>query len=515
MIYVQVVAGTLVTPELVTDMLSSMCDAAVTDVVEMMCGPCCTTITCRSGKNQNPHRRRIGGVLCPVTYAAALADAFYTSLFDTVRFIRSANPRCSFILESPAVSLLCELPQMRALLADIPATFVVHDHCVLACTPIDHWHGSTNKPTQYAVFGYDPDALPESFRCAKLGCPHRLSLDADARRCLVQQQPAKRHRQEGQMRVCAESAARIPVGTFQFAFPLSARLHPTPACGPVEPCPAAAPTPPPVDLQPYGAYLSLRLPADHRLRRLTPLTCVYNAATLHAVCGHTLRGQRLTDSANQWQGFRMINASGQLISAPNITAADVRLDAHCDICTRTQMQAAPSHSVHPRAGRQVAAAVVCPAPFGLADISTSFLGVCTPWYSEPVPTPTWGQWLLPAESRPIPALVALPALAPTVDPTLPKEGEAAFTDSSDYDTPALGCCPDSSDSDPEAERDVDTVPTEHNISDRVYTHPNALGTDCRTFAALELLPDHMKKGRLALLHTSTSSTVSWLRRVAH
>jgi hypothetical protein len=127
LIYVQVVAGTLVTPELVTAMLSSMCDAAVTDVVEMMCGPCCTTITCRSGKNKNPHRRRIGGVLRPVTYDAAIADAFYTSLFDTVRFVHSANPRCSFILESPADSLLRELPQMRALLADIPATFVVHE----------------------------------------------------------------------------------------------------------------------------------------------------------------------------------------------------------------------------------------------------------------------------------------------------------------------------------------------------------------------------------------------------
>ena len=508
LIYVQVVAGTLVTPELVTAMLSSMCDAAVTDVVEMMCGPCCTTITCRSGKNKNPHRRRIGGVLCPVTYDAAIADAFYTSLFDTVRFVHSANPRCSFILESPADSLLRELPQMQALLADIPATFVVHDHCVLACTPIDHWHGSTNKPTQYAVFGYNTAALPESYRCAKLGCPHRLSHDVDARHCLVQQQPAKRHRLEGQIRVDAESAARIPVGVFQFAFPLSARLHPTPTCGPVAPYPAAALTSPPVDLQPYGAYLSLRLPADHRLRRLTPLTCVYNATTLHAVCGHTLRGQRLADSANQWQGFRMINASGQLISAPNITAADVRLDAHCDICTRTQMQAAPSHSVHPRAGRQLAAAVACPAPFGLADISTSFLGVCTPWYSEPVPIPTWGQWLLPTESLPMSELVAFPALAPAVSPTLPEEGEATFTDSSDYDTPAPGRCPDSSDSDPEAECDVDTVPTVSNISDRVYTHPNALGPDCRTFAALELLPDHMKKGRLAhfdIVHSELAS----------
>ena len=98
----------------------------------------------------------------------------------------------------------------------------------------------------------------------------------------------------------------------------------------MEPYPAAAPTSPPVDLQPYGAYLSLRLPNDHRLRRLTPLTCVYNATTLHAVCGHTLRGQRLADSANQWQGFRMLNTSGQLISAPNITAV-TKLS-----CTRTK-----------------------------------------------------------------------------------------------------------------------------------------------------------------------------------
>jgi hypothetical protein len=36
LIYVQVVAGTLITPELVTGMLSSLCDAAVTDVVEMI-----------------------------------------------------------------------------------------------------------------------------------------------------------------------------------------------------------------------------------------------------------------------------------------------------------------------------------------------------------------------------------------------------------------------------------------------------------------------------------------------
>ena len=508
LIYVQVVAGTLVTPELVTGMLSSLCDAAVTDVVEMMCGPCCTTITCRSGKKKNPHRRRIGGVLCPVTYEAAVADVFYASLFDTIRFIRSANPRCSFILESPADSLLRELPQMQALLTDMPATFVVHDHCVLACTPIDHWHGSTNKPTQYAVFGYDPASLSVSFRCAKLGCPHRLSLDADARHCLVQQQPAKRHRQEGQVRVCAESAARIPVGVFDIAFPLSARLHPTPTSEPVAPMPSAAPASQPVDLPPYGAYLSLRMPPDHRLRRLTPLTSVYNATTLHAVCGHTLRGQRLADSANQWQGFRMINSSGQLISAPNITAADVRLDAHCDICTRTQMQAAPSHSVHPRAGRQLTAPVACPAPFGLADISVSFLGVCTPWYSEPVPIPAWGQWLLPTEFCPMPALVALPALAPTMESTLPDEGEATFTDSSDYDTQGPGCCPDSSDSDSEAERDVDTIPTVLNISDRVYTHPNALGPECRTFAALELLPDHMKKGRLAhfdIVHSELAS----------
>ena len=225
MIYVQVVSGTLTTPELATDMLSSLCDAAISDVVEMMCGPCCTTTTCRSGKRKNPHRRRIGGVLCPVTYEAAVADVFYSSLFDTVRFIHSANTpsQCSFILESPADGLLRELPQLQALLADIPATFIVHDHCVLACEPIDHWHGSTNKPTQYVAINYDPDKLPMSLRCAKLGCPHRLSLDADACHCLVQQLPAKRHRQDGQMRVCAESAARIPVGVFRLAFPLSAR----------------------------------------------------------------------------------------------------------------------------------------------------------------------------------------------------------------------------------------------------------------------------------------------------
>ena len=507
-IYVQVVPGTLVTPELITGMLSDLCDAAVADVVEMMCGPCCNTTTCRSGKKKNPHRRHIDGVLRPVTYEAAVADVFYSNLFDTIRFIRSANPQCSFILENPADGLLRELPQMQALLADIPATFIVHDHCTLACEPIDHWHGSTQKPTQYVVIGYDPHTLPGSLRCAKLGCPHRLSLDADAYHCLVQQLPAKRHRQDGQMRVCAESAARIPVGVFRHAFPLSARLHPTPTSGSIS-CLAAVSPPTPLDLPPYGAYLSLRIPADHRLRRLTPLTCVFDATTLHAICGHTLRGQRLADSANQWQGFRMLNASGQLLSAPNITAADVRLDAHCDVCTRTQMQAAPSHHAHPRAGRQLPASVACPAPFGLADVSASFLGANVPWYSEAVPIPTWGNWLLPTASCPMPPPPAMPALTPIVSTTPPpEEGETHLSDSSDYDTPAPGRCPDSSDSDAEAERDVDTIPTTPPISDRVFTQPHARGPECRTFADLELLPDHMRKGRLAhwdIIHSELAS----------
>jgi hypothetical protein len=116
-VYAQVLPGTLVTPALVTDMLASLCDATITDVVELMCGPCCTTTSCRSGKRQNPHRRRIDGVLRPVTYEAALADVFYSSLFDTVRHIRSVNPRCSFILENPADGLLRALPQVQALLA--------------------------------------------------------------------------------------------------------------------------------------------------------------------------------------------------------------------------------------------------------------------------------------------------------------------------------------------------------------------------------------------------------------
>jgi hypothetical protein len=122
-------------------MLTDLCDAAVTDVVEMMCGPPCTTTTCRSGKRKNPHRRRFDGVLHPVTYEGAVADVFYANLFTTIRFIRSANSRCSFLLENPAGGLLRELPQMQALMADIPVTFIVHDHCVLACTPIGHWHG--------------------------------------------------------------------------------------------------------------------------------------------------------------------------------------------------------------------------------------------------------------------------------------------------------------------------------------------------------------------------------------
>jgi hypothetical protein len=243
--------------------------------------------------------------------------------------------------------LLRELPQMQALLADIPATFVVHDHCVLACTPIDHWHGSTNKPTQYAVIGYDTELpLPESYRCAKTRLPTPSLLDADACHCLVQQLPAKRHRQDGQIRVDAESAARIPVGVFQFAFPSRRDCVRTPTCGPVEPYPAAAPTPPPVDLAPYGAYLGLRCqPTIDCVASRHSLACTTRPHSMR-VRSHPA-GQRLADSANQWQGFRMLNASGQLISAPNITAADVRLDAHCDTCTRTQMQAAPSHSSSP------------------------------------------------------------------------------------------------------------------------------------------------------------------------
>jgi hypothetical protein len=441
MVYVQVLPDTLITAELVTNMLSSFCDAAIPDVVELMCGPCCTTTSCRSGKRQNPHRRRIGGVLRPVTYEAALADVFYSSLFDTIRYIFSVNRRCSFILENPAEGLLRELPQVQALLADIPATFVIHDHCVLATEPIDCWHGSTMKPSQYLVIGYDTDVLPLSLRCAKLGCQHRLSFEAGACHRLVQQMPAKRRRQDGQIRVSEESAARIPVGAFRYAFPLSARLHPAPTSVPPPPDPAAVSTPPPDDLAPYGSYLSLRLPPDHRLQRLTPLTCVYDKATLHVVCGHTLRGQRLADSANHWQGFRMLGPSGQLLSAPNITAADVRLDSHCDVCTRTQMQAAPSHRSHPRAGRKLAATVACPAVFGLADISASFLTTDGPWYSEPTPVPTWGQWLQPTTSSPTPPFVSVPALIPvTGRPDTREEGECYLSDSSGSGSPMPGHC---------------------------------------------------------------------------
>ena len=506
-VYAQVLPGTLVTPALVTDMLASLCDATITDVVELMCGPCCTTTSCRSGKRQNPHRRRIDGVLRPVTYEAALADVFYSSLFDTVRHIRSVNPRCSFILENPADGLLRELPQVQALLADMPAHFVVHDHCVLSTEPIDRWHGSTQKPTQYIAIGYDAADLPASLRCAKLGCEHRLSFDADACHRLVQQLPAKRRRQDGQVRVSATSAARIPVGVFKYAFPLAARLQPAPTSVPPLPEPAAVPPSPPVDLEPYGAYLSLRAPPDHRLQRLTPLTCVYDATTLHAVCGHTLRGQRLADSANHWQDFRMLGPSGQVLSAPNITAADVRLDAHCDVCTRTQMQAAPSHRAHPRAGRRLPVSIPCLAPFGLADIATPFLRTDGPWYSEPVPIPSWGQWLQPAAACSTPSPVAMPA--PAADrASAPDEGETCLSDSSGYDTPTPGRCPTSSDSDPEAERDVNTVPTFPTVSDRIFTHPNALGTDCRTFEALEMLPDHMRKGRIVhfdIVHSELAS----------
>jgi hypothetical protein len=237
-VYVQVVPGTLITPELVTEMLSSLCDATISDVVELMCGPCCTTTSCRSAKKQNPHRRRIGGVLCPVTYEGALADVFYSGLFDTIRHIRAVNPCCSFIIENPADGLLRELPQVQALLADMPAELVIHDHCVLATEPIDCWHGSTQKPTQYIVIGYEHAALPVSLRCATLGCQHRLSFDAGSCHRIVQQLPGKRRRREGQLRVSAESAARIPVGVFRYAFPLSARQHPAPTAVPPPPAPA-------------------------------------------------------------------------------------------------------------------------------------------------------------------------------------------------------------------------------------------------------------------------------------
>ena len=515
-VYVQVVPGTLITPELVTEMLSSLCDATISDVVELMCGPCCTTTSCRSAKKQNPHRRRIGGVLCPVTYEGALADVFYSGLFDTIRHIRAVNPCCSFIIENPADGLLRELPQVQALLADMPAELVIHDHCVLATEPIDCWHGSTQKPTQYIVIGYEHAALPVSLRCATLGCQHRLSFDAGSCHRIVQQLPGKRRRREGQLRVSAESAARIPVGVFRYAFPLSARQHPAPTAVPPPPAPAtlSAPSPAtlsapsPVELEPYGAYLSLRVPADHRLQRLTPRTCVYDATCLHAVCGHTLRGQRLADSANNWQGFRMLGPSGELLSAPNITAAHVRLADHCDVCTRTQMQAAPSHHVHPRAGRQLSASapVACPAPFGLADISASFLGTSGPWYSEPVPIPSWGQWIQATAASPALSPVSMPALTPEVP--APEEGEACLSESSGYETPNPGRCPTSSDSDPEAEHDIEIMPTFPSVSDRIFTHPGALGSDCRTFAALEMLPDHQRKGRIVhfdIVHSELAS----------
>ncbi len=359
-------------------------------------------------------------------------------------------------------------------------------------------HGSTQKPSQYLVIGYDTDLPPRSLRCAKLGCEHRLSFGADACHRLVQQLPAKHRRQDGQIRVSEESAARIPVGTFRYAFPLSARLHPALTSVPPSPDPAAVSTPPPDDLAPYGSYLSLGLPPDHRLQRLTPLTCVYDSATLHIVCGHTLRGQRLADSASHWHGFRMLGPSGQLLSAPNITAADVRLDSHCDVCTRTQMQAAPSHRGHPRAGRKLADAVACPAVFGLADISASFLTTDGPWYPEPTPVPTWGQWLQPTTSPPTPAFVSVPALIPAAGRSdIQEEGECYISGSSGSDTPAPGRCPTSSDSDPEAEHDIDKVPTFPTVSDRIFTQPNALRPECRTFAALEMLPAHMRKGRIA------------------
>ena len=204
----------------------------------------------------------------------------------------------------------------------------------------------------------------------------------------------------------------------------------------------------------------------------------------------------------------MLGPSGELLSAPNITAAHVRLADHCDVCTRTQMQAAPSHHVHPRAGRQLSASapVACPAPFGLADISASFLGTSGPWYSEPVPIPSWGQWIQATAASPALSPVSMPALTPEVP--APEEGEACLSESSGYETPNPGRCPTSSDSDPEAEHDIEIMPTFPSVSDRIFTHPGALGSDCRTFAALEMLPDHQRKGRIVhfdIVHSELAS----------
>jgi hypothetical protein len=103
----------------------------------------------------------------------------------------------------------------------------------------------------------------------------------------------------------------------------------------------------------------------------------------------------------------------------------------------------------------------------------------------------------------------MPALTPTVETILPREeGEAHFSDSSDFEVSAPGRCPDSSDSDAEAERDVDTIPTNPNISDRIFTHPHARGPDCRTFADLEGLPDDQRARRLIhfdIIHSELAS----------
>jgi hypothetical protein len=97
-VYVQARSNKLITPDLVCDMLAGLCDAGFADVVEMLCGPDCTATAARYGRQRDPRRRIIDGVLAPVTFEGAVADVFYRALIGTVRHILA--PADSVVLTS-------------------------------------------------------------------------------------------------------------------------------------------------------------------------------------------------------------------------------------------------------------------------------------------------------------------------------------------------------------------------------------------------------------------------------
>ena len=116
-----------------------------------------------------------------------------------------------------------------------------------------------------------------------------------------------------------------------------------------------------------------------------------------------------------------------------------------------------------------------------------------------------------------PSAVLMPSVAADV-PLVSSRGaaESSFSDSSDSPPSRTGRRPSSSDSDPEAECDVDLLPTVQPVSDRVFAVANSLGPDYRTFAALELLPQellpyHLRAGRIIhwdIIHSELAS-VPW------